>query len=146
MVHCRTIEHVANLCGVSASELRKLARKLARAERPAHREGGEYYKQVALSNGRMYSLFDGRTEYVIGQEMREATRQNHGGGYYVYRSAQEARDASIPRDSELRDCLTRAIIRCQCSGSYCTYDDKLAFSRIIPLEIVCTFSAMRPVN
>lgn len=48
MVHCRTIQHVANLHQVSLNDLKAAVRKLDPPKR-AKREGGDtYYKAVAV--------------------------------------------------------------------------------------------------
>jgi hypothetical protein len=133
MVHCRTTQHVAALHGVSASELASLARKDATPKR----EGGDcYYKAVALKDGKFYSIYDGETEYEIGVELAERARQGHKGGYYVYRSVEAARAVEVPSTSVLRS-YPRAILRIQCLGAYCTYDNgKLSFHRVTPVEVI----------
>jgi hypothetical protein len=131
MTHCRSVEHVANLCGVSVAELRKLANANKR------REGGDsYYKQVAVVDGKLLSIYDGETEYVVGQPMSERARQKHAGGFYVNPTIDAARHAVYPSDAKLRD-AEKVVIRCQVSGQYCVYDNgKFSFSHLTPLEIV----------
>lgn len=134
MTHCRTITHIANLAEVSESELRKAIRK----ESPPQREGGEgYYKAVAVKpDGRYVSIYDGQTEYMIGvQVTRQIPRRDHGGGYYCYRSYEEAKQASVPRESKAAD-LPRAVLKVRAEGLYCTYGDKLAFATLTPVKIV----------
>lgn len=104
----------------------------------AHREGGEtYFKAVAVADdGRMLSIFDGRTEYRLGETLVEPVRKGHGGGFYVYPSEALATEAELPADSMLRR-APRAIIRVRAEGQYTRYDNhKLAFSRVTPLEVV----------
>jgi hypothetical protein len=144
MTHCRTIRHIARLYNVDESKLRATVRKQAP---PARREGGDdYYKKVALVDGRMLSIFDGETEYKIGVTVKDTPRQNHGGGIYVYNSITDALNAAFPGDSALKD-AEHVIIRVRAEGSYCRYrgdidyfgdrtPDKLAFARVTPLEIV----------
>ena len=137
MTHCRTMAHVANLHGASLSELRKEVRRLEPLPQP-RREGGEYYyKAVAVTeDGRLVSIFDGETEYRLGEELHQATHQDHNGGYYVYTSIEDARFVTVPLESEARH-LSRLVIRVQAAGTYCRYaNGKLAFGRITPLEIV----------
>lgn len=105
---------------------------------PARREGGDtYYKAVAVADdGRLLSLFDGETEYRIGETLRERAGQGHTGGYYAYPTIEAARDAAVPDSSVLRD-APRAILRVRTEGSYCRYDNgKLAFSALTPLEVI----------
>lgn len=136
MTHCRTITHVAHLFDVDLNELRREVKRL-NPPSAVNREGGEhYYKSVAVIDGRFYSIFDGTTEYVLGQEMKQPARQGHNGGYYVYRSVDEAEEVNVPSSSKLKD-APRAILRIKAEGQYCVYSNgKLAFSRITPLEIL----------
>jgi hypothetical protein len=134
MTHCRSIPHVAAVFGVDPKELRKCARQ----HRPPNREGGElYYKMVArLEDGRLVSIYNGRTEYVLGQTLIEQARKEHGGGYYVYNSPQAARWAVLPTNSRVRN-APQVLLRLRAEGNYVRYDNgKLAFSRVTPLEII----------
>ena len=101
---------------------------------PAHREGGDgYYKAVQIcGDGRMFSLYDGQTEYVLNQPMHDAPRQAHKGGIYVYRSSELAHSLA-EQYYPIKRCV---ILRCKCEGSYCVYSNKLAFSTVTPIEIV----------
>lgn len=135
MKHCRSVEHVAMLNGVNASDLRKAYRKSCPPDPPT-REGGEYYKAVAVVDGKFFSVYNGRTEYVIGREMYEPARQDHKGGYYVQRTIHGAEHAIFPSDAVFKN-HPRAILKLKCEGNYCKYDNgKIAFSRITPIERV----------
>lgn len=137
MTHCRTMAHVAHLFGVELSALRAEVKRIEGkpATKPT-RLSGTFYKAVALTDdGRMVSIFDGKTEYVIGQELRQAVRTNHEGGYYVYADVRTAKDADVPASSALRT-AKRAIIRVEAKGQYTRYGDKIAFSRVTPVEVV----------
>jgi hypothetical protein len=132
MTHCRSIPHVAALCGVPAAALRAYAQSF---QPPAAREGGDsYYKAVAVVDGRFLSIYDGTTEYRIGETVAQRPRQGHRGGIYVYPSLEAAAHASVPADSALAD-APRAILRVRAEGIYCRYDNKLAFGRVTPLEV-----------
>lgn len=132
MVHCRTLKHVANLYGVSESELRKEVRRLDPPAKPTREGGDRYYKAVKrTADGRLVSIHDGSTEYRLGEEMQEAARQNHGGGFYAYATQREAE--SFARNAGVDNAV---ILRVEGSGQYCRYQSKLAFSRMIPIEIV----------
>lgn len=136
MIHCRTIEHVAALHGVEAAALRRAVRAARPPARPRREGGDDYYKAVALVDGRLLSIYDGDTEYRVGETLSEPAHQGHGGGYYAYATPEQAALADVPSDSTLRD-APRVIIRVRGEGSYCRYDgDKLSFSRLTPLEIV----------
>ena len=109
------------------------------------REGGDhYYKKVALyqfgtGSPQYYSLFDAKTEYKIGQPIGQRVKRNHGGGYYVYRTVEQA--ARVPTTASnfaTKYSLTNwAILRMRCSGAYVRYEGgKLAFTHVEPIEEV----------
>ena len=116
----------------------KLRAEYKRPEERAREGGDSYYKAVAVDGERLLSIFDGRTEYRIGETLVEPVRKGHGGGFYVYPSLEAALDVEVPPDSMLRR-APRAIIRVRAEGQYTRYDNgKLAFSRVTPLEVVTT--------
>lgn len=152
--HCRTLRHVAKLYGVPETKLRALARE-ERGPVEINREGGEdYYKVVAdFPDGRMVSIFDGETEYRLGEEVRDTPRQDHNGGIYVYPTLAAARwvyqhgvfpERSVLHPHSPERAAGYAILRVRAEGAYCRYPstggndeyDKLAFSRVTPLEVV----------
>jgi hypothetical protein len=140
MTHCRTMAHVAHLFSVDVKDLRREVKRIeGKDTQPVKptRLSGTFYKQVAvLDDGRMVSIFDGKTEYVIGQELRQAVRKEHGGGFYVYAKPEYARYAELPARAVERS-AKRAIIAVQASGQYTQYDNgKIAFSRVTPVEVV----------
>ena len=104
------------------------------------REQGEYYKAVAVVDGRYLSIFDGVTEYRLGETTAQQTaRQDHGGGWYVYGTPRAAATAELPDRCALAD-APRAILKVRAEGAYCRYGSdhdtsKLAFSRLTPLEV-----------
>ena len=133
MTHCRSIGHIANLHGVSASALRS---RIAQDRKATQREGGDsYYKAVAAVDGKHLSIYDGCTEYKIGATIADRARQDHEGGIYVYATEQEARRAQVPDLSDLLD-APRAVLRVRAEGPYCRYENgKLAFSKVTPLAV-----------
>jgi len=138
MTHCRTMAHVASLYNVSVADLRKEVRKLDPDSAPAKpsREGGDrYFKAVRRVGDRLISIHDGTTEYRIGEEMKQPARQDHGGGFYAYRSFDAARTFGV--ENAGKDAV---VIRVSGAGNYCTYDNKIAFSRLTPVEIVAELS------
>jgi len=141
------------LYGVKESELRVLSQE-KQGPTEQQREGGEnYYKLVAvLGNGRMVSVYDGETEYKIGETVSERPRREHNGGIYVYPSLEAAERthsmAIVPEVSAYHPhrhpASGYAILRCRCEGSYYRYpgkaytfeNNKLAFHKVTPLEVV----------
>ena len=135
MVHCRTAAHVAHKYGVIVKDVRACVRQI---EPPSqNRANGTMYKTVAVTeDGRYVSIFDGETEYRIGIQMEQRARQNHGGGYYVYSTMDEAENVEYPNDSKAKDFTHRAVLEIDCAGLYCRYGSKYSFSKIIPVRVV----------
>ena len=95
----------------------------------------ETYKQMALVDGQMRSIYDG-SPWDIGVERREAARRDHNGGLYVYASRARAEKAEYPTSSKLLD-APRVVVRCEARGIHTNYDNgKMAYSSVTPLEIV----------
>ena len=119
--------------GVSACDLRS---RIAKDRQAAQREGGdEYYKAVAVCNGCFYSIYNGETEYVLGEPVADRARQGHSGGIYVYRTEKEAHRAQVTDSSELLD-VPHAVLKVKAEGAYCRYENgKLAFSKVTPLAV-----------
>jgi hypothetical protein len=89
---------------------------------------------VARVGQRLFSIYDGETEYEIGVVLRQNVgSQNapHTGGYYVYRTSAEAIAATFPSTSSLF-VAPRVLLRCLAWGDVRQYDNKLAFSCIRP--------------
>jgi hypothetical protein len=132
LLHCRTLAHCCALHGADQTEARRYLRTLE----PPKRLQGDAFKAVAVVDGRYLSIYDGETEYRLGQAMTEAVRIEHGGGFYVYETEAEARKAAVPRNSKLKD-APRAILKLKCSGTYTRYDSgKIAFSTVTPIEVL----------
>lgn len=49
-----------------------------------------YYKIVAKVTGKYYSIYDGKTEFSLGQTLYQKAISSHQGGFYVYNTPQEA--------------------------------------------------------
>lgn len=94
------------------------------------------FKQVALdTDGTLRSIFDG-TEYVIGKTLREASKPEHGGGFYVYDSAEQAEQAVFPRKSRFAD-LPRTIVQCEVWGRMNVYGNgKQSWTYCKPVEVI----------
>lgn len=54
-----------------------------------------YYKQVAVTQGKFISVYDGKTEFEIGKTLYQEAEPNHRSGYYVYKTPYEALSADI---------------------------------------------------
>lgn len=96
----------------------------------------DVYKVVALVDGRLLSIFDGVTEYVIGIRRDQLVLPGHGGGFYVSRTPEEALRAvfSLPKRSRLL-LAPRVLLRCRAHGMCLPYGSgKIAVSGLTPLE------------
>jgi hypothetical protein len=155
LVHCRTLQHVANLTGVDEAELRKAARAARPPAPRAKSEPVEMYKLVAVKDGKYLSIYDGTTEYVIGTTLVQRVRKDHGGGYYAHPTVEGARNTLFPSNRALMDYGETAVLRVRCEGArleyrcncyecvnsvYCGlapfHESKWAFTRITPLEVL----------
>jgi hypothetical protein len=99
------------------------------------------YKAVAVQQDdnekiRYLSIYDGKTEYVLDQELVQPAGKNHTGGYYVYQYLDAARNADVPKSAVLYN-APRAIIEVQIAGKRVVYDNgKRAVSRLTPIRII----------
>lgn len=93
------------------------------------------YKLVAKVFGKYKSIFDGKTEYQLGAEMFQQAKDNHKGGYYVYRTINEVIFADIPYSKGGLYYAPRTILKCLCWGDFIEYDNgKIAYSHICPVQ------------
>ncbi|CAK9000280.1 unnamed protein product [Durusdinium trenchii] len=98
-------------------------------------ERGDFFKIVALVNGRLLSIYDGVTEYAVGRILRSRALPQHRGGLYVARTPQEALRAtfSLPQNSKLL-LAPRMLLRCRVQGPTVEYNGKLAVSALLALH------------
>eukprot|EP00919_Chromeraceae_sp_WS-2016_P013980 GHVR01032956.1.p1 GENE.GHVR01032956.1~~GHVR01032956.1.p1 ORF type:complete len:121 (-),score=17.50 GHVR01032956.1:42-404(-) len=105
-----------------------------------------FYKMVVHNNGRFFSIFDGR-EYKLGEPVsvtpkecthmknnNEVDMEGHRGGFYVYCTPEKALAAELPRRSRLLR-SNRVVLEVLTDGQFCIYGDKIAFERIVPLNV-----------
>eukprot|EP00316_Scyphosphaera_apsteinii_P021359 CAMPEP_0119339330 /NCGR_PEP_ID=MMETSP1333-20130426/98038_1 /TAXON_ID=418940 /ORGANISM="Scyphosphaera apsteinii, Strain RCC1455" /LENGTH=172 /DNA_ID=CAMNT_0007350829 /DNA_START=52 /DNA_END=570 /DNA_ORIENTATION=- len=69
-----------------------------------------YYKVVANINGRYLSVFDGQTEFRMGERVARKPCHGHRGAFFLWASAADARSARFPRSSKLKH-ADRALLR-----------------------------------
>ena len=99
------------------------------------------YKVVGVKDGRFLSLYDGTTEYKIGEKLEQTARKGHQGGYYVLESSYDfMSDGNIPlpADAALRRWPHRAVLKVEFGGKVVRYKNKLAASWLRPLYVVRT--------
>ena len=77
------------------------------------------YKIVHVTDdGRMVSLYDGRTEYTLGKTLIERARPNHNGGFYSYPDG-----APVMKRYKAGDLIgtptagRKALLKCECWGT-----------------------------
>lgn len=130
--HCRTAQHVAHLCDVPKSLLRETALAM-----PAWRE---MYKAVHYDNGNFRSCYAPESVYLLGQEMAQQPKPEHGGGYYAYWTLQQAMQADLPR----RAARPTHILKVLVGGQHVAYDNgKTAWERMMPMEVAMDLGAAR---
>ncbi|KAL3910112.1 MAG: hypothetical protein SGPRY_009180, partial [Prymnesium sp.] len=69
--------------------------QLERSSRKA-REARIYYKVVAKVGGRFFSVFDGRTEFRIGERIERERCHGRKAAFFVHSSAEAAQNAQFP--------------------------------------------------
>jgi len=62
-----------------------------------------YFKVVAKVDGRYLSIFDGQTEFKLGERIARMPALGHRGGFFAYDTIEDARDqlAMLPKGSKL---------------------------------------------
>jgi len=100
------------------------------------------YKVVAVKDGKYLSLYDGVTEYKIGERLEQATKRDHQGGYYVLGNIEDCNGGNIPlpHNAALRLWPHRAILKVKYGGKIVRYKRKVAASWIQPTHVVSTFA------
>jgi len=100
----------------------------------------EGYKVVAVKDNRFLSIYDGKTEYKLGERLDQTAKRDHQGGYYVLKDSFDL-DVNIrfPTDAVLWYWPHRAILKVQYGGKIVRYKNKVAASWIRPLYVVRTF-------
>ena len=103
------------------------------------------YKVVELVDStRLFSVFDGKTEYVMGKRLVERAVEEHGGGYYSYPTAegveQRFNNGTLFPERCYEDAMTLVLIECEISGKILEYENgKLASTYLKPICIVKQF-------
>jgi hypothetical protein len=98
------------------------------------------YKVVRLIDGRYYSLYKPEIEYVLGQQMKEAAKPKHGGGFYSYPTLQEGTDflercvKCIPFGEASPEI---ALLECEAGGRVVAYSNgKMASTYLRPVRVL----------
>lgn len=60
-----------------------------------------FFKAVAKIGGRYMSIFDGQTEFKLGERIERVPAMGHRGAFFAYESIERAREASFPKSSQL---------------------------------------------
>lgn len=132
--HCRSLDHICNLYNLTERQRAQL-RKLAYEDRDPFWGDIPFYKQVAIVDGELRSIYDDSL-YEIGKARIEKALPKHNGGHYVYRTAEEAREAKFP-DSSINLNERRVLIEVNTGGRCQVYQGgKLAYTGIKPVGII----------
>jgi len=83
-------------------------------------------------NNRLFSIYDGKTEYKVGNLLHQKAKANHKGGYYVYPSSRGAIFADVPYKAGGHFIAPRTVIKCICWGDFVVYGNgKMSFSNLM---------------
>ena len=83
-------------------------------------------------DNRFFSIYDGDTEYKMGEVLTQAARAGHKGGYYVYGSTREAVFADVPYKRGGHFIAPRTVMKCICWGDFVVYSNgKMSFTNIM---------------
>jgi hypothetical protein len=94
-----------------------------------------YFKQVAVIQGRFFSVYDKDTEYTLGITLSQSVAKGHKGGFYVYSSAELAANAKIAMKMGSNWIFPRTILEVECWGNMIQYPRfKLCFEFIKPIQ------------
>jgi len=98
------------------------------------------YKVVAVKDGKHLSLYDGSTEYKLGERLEQPAQRGHQGGFYVLENISDCNggDIPLPTNAVLRRWPHRAILRVEYGGKTISYGGKVAASWVRPTHVVTT--------
>jgi hypothetical protein len=98
-------------------------------------EGSIFYKQVAVIEGRYYSVYKPEVEYEINKSKQEKPKPKHQGGFFVYPSVELAAGAEINNCLGSNWIFPRVILEVRCWGEMIQYPRfKLCFENILPVK------------
>ncbi|CEP02846.1 Uncharacterized protein PBTT_02274 [Plasmodiophora brassicae] len=105
-----------------------------------------YYKLVGLVGGRFFSLYDGVTEYKMGEMLQPSS----GRGVFVYADQRIAghNRPHLPRSSKLKG-APRVLLRLKAIGEprrSASNPDKVAFDAVIPVQVVRRIAPRRHLS
>ena len=93
-----------------------------------------YYKLVAKVENKLYSIYDGETEYKVGHLMTQQAISGHKGGYYVYPTSRGAIFADVPYKQGGHFIAPRTVLKCICWGDFVVYGNgKMSFTNLMPV-------------
>ena len=94
-----------------------------------------YYKQVAVIQGKYFSVHDPNVEYEIGKEMQEKPKPRHKGGFFVYPTKELAASAEIANRIGSNWIFPRSVLKVMCWGDHIAYPRfKLCFEYLKPIK------------
>ena len=108
-------------------------------------KGWAAYKIVELrSDGTLWSVFDGKFKWTLGKCRIESATGNHSGGYYCYKSAEEAERQLLENkvfNSAWMDGKNLALVECVAAGQVFQHaNEKLCVSVLMPKRVLKVLS------
>jgi len=97
------------------------------------------FKLLEQREGKLFSLWSRDYGYKLGRRECDKARDDHCGGLYYYRDAEQAR--ALTTTNWGRSINQFVIVRCDVGGTTIDYGSKCASTYLRPVEIVETISA-----
>ena len=125
-----------------APEWAKKPGKLSSERKPPTPIAGKTsYKVVRCIEGRYYSLYDPRQEYILGERVKQRARPRHGGGFFSYPTLEgglaylKSCLRYIPFHSEI---ITPqlAFLECEIGGRIIDYGHKMVSTYLRPVKVL----------
>jgi hypothetical protein len=125
-----------------APEWAKKPGKLASERKPPVPLGGKTsYKVVRFIEGRYYSLYDPKQEYVPGERVKQPAKPGHKGGFFSFPTLEDGMQylscctQIIPFHSEVATSQL-ALLECEIGGKIIDYGHKMASTYLRPIRVL----------
>lgn len=98
------------------------------------------YKIVRVEDDKFISLYDKTTTYEIGKTKVQASKPDHEGGWYVYRTEEVKAEYLAGNIINTPKSGKKALIKCECWGNRVGYDNgKISVTYCKPVGVIEVF-------
>jgi hypothetical protein len=101
------------------------------------------YKIVKVVNGKYYSVYDSRTEYILEKHLARKTVGWHDGGYYSYPTVEGVEERfgnrTLFESRYFANPMTLVLIECEISGRTIDCNGKLVSTYLRPIREIKRF-------